>query len=225
MIVSVSVSFVGYLNVTLLVFSGRVNPEWQIDHNSRTYQEILTKLSRARESGHVYQLTCAPPKTGYKGIVVHGQEGMELILGRETVQLQLLLYDTMPSNMPPTGFFRQRIRDVIASGFVSKECPARVRRKRYEPPYNPKRWNDKLIITLCNNCYNYAATLITYNYAQPGFATGRQYAYARFTNAEVHAAAVRDGFADVKPQPGLKDPVPNAPAGNRHLVALFVAKG
>ena len=172
----------------------------------------------------MYPYLCIPPKSGYKGILVREPSAVEeeLIVGPQTVPLQLKLYDTMPSFSLSTDF-RQRIRKVIYSGFVTAECgpDSPARRKRYAPPYNPRRWNRFEHIVRCNNCYNYANTLITNTYVQPGRGSGQQ--YAQITPNAVRDAAVRDGLVILNTQPGA--PVPGPPAGDRHLVALFVEPG
>ena len=66
---------------------------------------------------------------------------------------------------------------------------------------------------MCNNCYNYATTLITNDFALPGLGVGQVYT----KHTENKAAAVRDG---------LKVEVLNeTPTGNEHLVALAVDEG
>lgn len=205
----------GYLYVSLLVYSGLRNPEWQISSNTYFYQEIVSHLPQAKNQGNVYHYLCIPPKTGYKGFLVLNRR--QLIVGPEKKTLQLLLLDTMPSGLPTV--FRQRIRNVIDSGFVTKECPER--RKRYAPPYNPDRWNSREHRIECNNCYNYANTLITNTYVQPGLGSGQM--FGAITNQEVKNAAIRDGLL-VWNHPDLTT-VPGPPNGERHLVALFVAPG
>lgn len=213
-----------YLNVSLLVYSGLRDPEWQIGPITHKYQEISSDLIQARRDRRVYSYSCIPPKSGYKGFLVQDAAGIQLIVGSETVSLQLALLYTMPSDFYS---IRSRFERVIASGFVSKECQAR--RKRGAPPYNPANWNfnnniRSLVTQYCNNCYNYATNLLTNNYAQPGFATGKM--FARRTNDEVRDAAMRDGLVNLNPQQDDKDEVPQPPAANgEHLVALFVAKG
>ena len=143
-------------------------------------------------------------------------------MGSETVHLQLLLLDhTMPTNLAPTGNFRQRIRQEIASNTVSEDCPATTRRKRYAPPYRPDRWNNDRNIRRNNNCYNYANIRITNTRAQPG--VGSLQKYGRITADEVRDAAVRDGMIVLNTAAG--DPVPRAPGGDRHLLALVVERG
>ena len=204
-----------YLNVSLLVYSGLRDPEWQIGPITYKYREISSGLIQARGYGDVFSYTCIPPKSGYKGFLVQDKAGIHLIVGSATVSLQLALFDTMTSNLSPKGDFRKRIRSVIESGFVKEECQAR--RKRNAPVYNPLKWNVNFHTLTCNNCYNYATDLLKNNYAQPGYPK-----WLPLNALSVRGAAESDGlvFAEAKvpfrfPQVGK----------NEHLVALFVAEG
>ena len=205
-----------------MVYAGLRDPQWEIGPSTYHYEEIITLLLQARDGGYTYQHICIPPKTGYKGFLIEDKSGEELIVGSETVQLQLLLLDhTMPTDLAPTGYFRQRIRSEIISNTVSADCPSTARRKRYAPLYRPDRWNNNLNRRRTNNCYNYANTLITNTFAQPGKGSGQQ--YRRITAEEVRDAAKRDGMIVL--DTAANDPVPAAPNGDRHLVALVVERG
>lgn len=205
-----------------MVYTGLRDPQWRIGPGTYRYQEIISLQLQARRSGYTYQHICIPPETGYKGFLIEGNEGEALIVGSETVHLQLLLLDhTMPTNLAPTGGFRQRIRREITSKTVSEDCLATARRKRHAPPYRPDRWNTDRNIRRNNNCYNYANTLITNTFAQPGLGSGQK--YGRITADEVRDAAVRDGMIVLNTAAG--DPVPRVPGGDRHLVALVVERG
>ena len=57
----------------------------------------------------------------------------------------------------------------------------------------------------------------------PGSGSGQ--ILQQYTFQEVQAAAVRDGLEVLNPQPVANDPVPGAPGGDRHLVALVVDPG
>lgn len=209
----------GYFHVTLLAYAGLRDPVWKIDQCLNS--DIPNLLLQARNSGHVYKHECIPRKTGYKGFLIHDTTGEHLIVGPETVQLQLLLLNTMPDELPPIGGYRQGIRGVITSGKVSADCPAPAERNL--PRYRPDRWNDNENIRRKNNCYNYVNTLITNTYAHPGRGSGEM--YAKITADDLRDAAVLDGLAVLNPHPAANDSVPEAPGGDSHLVALFVAPG
>ena len=88
-------------------------------------------------------------------------------------------------------------------------------KRPYTPAYDPQNWNDGGITQLCNNCYNYATTLVTNDFALPGLGGGQ--VYTKHTENNLKDAAVRDG---------LKVEVFNEiPAGDEHLVALAVDEG
>jgi len=144
--------------------------------------------------------------------------GEQVIVGPETVQLQLLLLDTMPGDLPLTPSSRQHIRSEISSGTVTADCPSSARRKRFAPKYQPGLWNGENV-RRNNNCYNYASTLITNTYAQPGQGSEPPEIPGTVA-AAVMIAAIRDGMELLNPHPGPNDPVPKAPKGDRHLVAL-----
>ena len=207
-----------YHNITLVIYTGPRDPSWIISSESPKYPEIQALLLQARNSGFVYPHICLPPKTGYKGYIVEDSAGEQVIVGPETVQLQLLLLDTMPSNLPLTPSFRQRIRSEISSGTVIADCPSVARHKRFAPKYQPGLWNGENV-RKNNNCYNYATTMITNTKAQPGQGSEPP-KIARTVAAAVMIAAMRDGMELLNPHPGPNDPVPKAPKGDRHLVAL-----
>ncbi|HEX6508477.1 MAG TPA: hypothetical protein VF221_12670 [Chloroflexota bacterium] len=63
------------------------------------------------------------------------------------------------------------------------------------PQYDPAAWNDGDGIQFNNNCYNYACNMQTGTYAQPGLASGHEYASIDCT--DVGNGAVSDGLAPV----------------------------
>lgn len=127
----------------------------------------------------------------------------------------------MPRELPPTGYYRQRIRSVIASGTVSVNCPEVSGNNSYVPSYRPDNWNDNENVRRKNNCYNYANSLVTNNYALPGRESSNN--YSSITADAVRDAAVRDGLVVLSPHPAADDPVPAALGGGSYLVALFMA--
>lgn len=68
----------GYLHVTLLVYTGLRDPVWKIGQCLN--QDIPHLLLQARSSGYVYKHTCIPPKTGFKGFLIHDSAGEQLLL-------------------------------------------------------------------------------------------------------------------------------------------------
>ena len=164
-----------------------------------------------------------PRKTGYKGFLVQIDQDENLIVGNDTSFLQLKLLETMPELLQPTVEFRQRIRSEILFGNISADCPSEVT-KRFAPPFEPGLFNADENTRRLNNCYNYASTIITNSYAQPGRATRGPF-FPLVTADAIRAGAISDGFADLTPVPGPNAPVPGIPTGPEHVVALFFVNG
>ena len=224
----------GDFSVTLSIFSGRRNPKWLVPATNPNHGKISNLLGIAKKGYFVYNTKAMPARLGFRGFIV--QEGMykHLILGRETMELQELLLNTMPKgllrggtrqsvmNTIKTGGVKAGVMNTIKTGGVKAGDAAR-RSKRYSPPYDPNPWHVSDVVRLCNNCYNYANIKITNNTAEPGAATGQD--LLQFTAETVRAAAVSDGLVVLSPHPGPADPVPPAPDGDWHLVALVVEPG
>ena len=160
-----------------------------------------------------------PARLGFKGFVVEDtikKPQKELIVGPNTVRLQLLLLQTMPAGLLPSQI-RQHIEKEIRSGKVTADVGGKSA-KRWAPPYYPYYWNlykDK------NNCYNYATNTLSYTqFAQPGRGSGRK--FSRINGPEVRDAAKRDGLFEFYMPPYQ---APKAPQGNYHVVALVVRQG
>ena len=230
---SVNCIVTGSFHVTLLAYTGLRNPVWRISKYSNP--DISNLLLHAKSIGYVYQHKCIPPKTGFKGLLLQDSEEEQLIVGPVTIQLQLVLLDTMPCELPPTGQYREKIRDEIISGKVSADCPDTeiapigddaeicTYNASSTPAYNPHRWDINDTIRRKNNCYNYALTQTSNTYAQPGKGSGQIYSE---TSAEpMRDAAVRDGWVVLNPHPAENDPVSVASDEYEYLVALFVAPG
>lgn len=168
-----------------------------------------------------------PPRLGYKGFLLRRNTSVELIVGPETKKLQLLLLKSIPEGVLPRGSIDDVKKEINSDKVrASTKAPASPvkgpkRVKRFEPPLG--MWFGSLRTTLCNNCYNYANTLITDNFAQPGLGTGE--VFGQMNGASVQQAAVRDGLIALNPQPGAAALVPPASPGFSHLVALAVYPG
>ena len=201
------------INITLVVFCCVRDPQWQAALSAPDYQAIQAQgLSP----------DCIPAKLGYKGFLVQDALGERLIVGTDVqrIHLQQHLLQTMPSGLIPDDL-RQRVSNEI--GNVSADCGVVTRRKRLAPPFGPFVWNHPTLTRRNNNCYNYANIKITNTYAQPG--RGGNQMFIQLTGLDVSFAAIRDGLQILIPQPGAGAPVPGPPAGQQHLVALFVDPG
>ena len=176
------------------------------------FQKIREGLHRARK----YAPENAPGKLGYEGFLVQevkdGKKQLEvLIVGRATKKLQLLLLKSIPKGFIPDEIYNI-VKKEIQSGKVGAVFDST--KKRYAPPYLPSVWNHRNHIEV-NNCYNYASTIMTDTFAQPGRASG-QLLPRRFTAEDVKNYAKFDGLRELRYIPLL---------GQRHLVALAYYEG
>ena len=118
--------FTGDLKLTLGIFSGRPDPEWQVLTSDPNYKEIERLLEIARASGFIYRQKDMPPRLGYKGFLVHNTENQkaqsELVVGPQTVELQQLLLKTTPDGLLPKEFCK-KISEEINSGTVKANVP------------------------------------------------------------------------------------------------------
>jgi len=113
--------FTGDLKVTLGIFSGRPDPEWQVLTSDSQYRDIERLLEIARASGFIYRHVNMPSRLGYKGFLVldTGKEKAqpELVVGPQTVELQQLLLKTIPDELLPKEFCK-KISEEIDTGNV-----------------------------------------------------------------------------------------------------------
>ena len=114
----------GNLKVTLAIFSGRPDPEWQILTSDPNYAEIERLLNVARSGGFVCGVEDMPARLGYKGFLVHDSANKnaepELIIGLHTEQLQQLLLKTVPDNILSENI-RSKISKEIGAGADTAE--------------------------------------------------------------------------------------------------------
>ena len=234
---------IGEYKVTLLIYSGLPDPVWTIGSQNEKFQQIKELLDNARAKGNIFGYKNIPALLGFRGFLVQqsGAHGEELILGKETGDLQKLLLDTMPKESIKDNL-RQKILQAIDLGAVSPKVPdatqdslasvsSQVPSKEdkggvgviqhYAPKYNPDRWNKIQVILQNNNCYNYANQKITNSFAQPGYASG-YYPYD-ITPEDLIKACESDGLVKMDVDPSA--PCPKAPPQPNCLIALLVAEG
>lgn len=204
--------------MTLAIFSGVEDPEWSITNNNPRYAEVRRLFRRATTYGPEHM----PGKLGYEGFLVQevtngNVQPLVLVFGTESVQLQLLLLQTIPTNMIPTSL-KNIIREAIQNGNVSAQLDHRTT-KRNAPRYRPELWNDRLYI-LKNNCYNYALNVQNNCFQQPGDNSGRGASFTT-TNfcSEVMQGTMSDGLVAERALGINRMREYNVPG--RHLVALF----
>ena len=202
--------------MTLLVFSGRKDPEWTVLSSDINYTKIQKLLSDASINGFAYHPDGMPDRLGYRGFLVQDTATMkqQLIVGPETKQLQLLLLSTMPIGLLKSGNIR-KVETEIRSGAVKVGMIGK-RSKRDALPFDGDFWNINARAQLCNNCYNFATFQKTDTFAIPGLGGG--FPLEMITDDEVKKAVINDGLAIE-----IFNKVPTEK--NTHLVALYVKKG
>ena len=138
----------------------------------------------------------------------------DFIVGPETIQLQVDLPNSMPKGLLLPGNLKA-IKDKMKVVKVFKAGGEKSVKRRYAPAYDSQNWNDGGNTQLCNNCYNYATTVVTNNFAQPGLGGGKL--YTKHTKNNLKAAAIRDGLT--------VEVFNKIPTGDEHLVAMAVDEG
>jgi hypothetical protein len=175
------------VKITLMVFSGRENPQWELGGDQvATLRDKLANLrstTMERPEGMLGGL-------GYQGFAVTATQEMDLEpnifvhantvdLGPNSValrdnsfDLEGWLLDTAGSAVEP------KVRDYVKSELAAPPAYAGAARKAPRPRvlevprYEPNIWNNDPNIRANNNCYNYANNKITNTFAQPGRASG-----------------------------------------------------
>ena len=220
----------GDFSVSPLVFSGVPDPEWTFTSSDPNYHEILTLVGDAIQNNLAFYPENIPAILGYKGIlvapvsskkkaVVQGLTEERLIVGPQTVKLQMLLFKSMPKGVLPDDLSKE-ISKNIASGSVNPKVSPR-RAKRYAPPFVNAPWATRNR-QLKNNCYNYATTKPTNTFAQPGRATTNQFYPDPVTFNNLRNLSVSDGLAVLNVAPTAPAPA-NPPLPNQnHVVALVI---
>lgn len=190
------------------------DPEWTVASSKISIKKVRS-----------YDPSKMPARLGYKGFLVNsGSKEVRLLVGQETMKIQLELMRTMPKDLLALDFVEEIISE-IKSGEVKPNISSVPRAKRAAPPYAPGNW----LTTrrqLCNNCYNYANNRPTFNFAQPGF--NKADPPPGLTYAErISYSARQDGLTNVPAANLDANGVPMAvgPNTNRHVVALVVRPG
>ena len=111
------------MSVTLAIYSGRRDPEWSVPSSNPKFDEIQRLLEDARTRGFTYDSKYMPSRLGYKGFLVKEAEKkkLELIIGRETVQLQQLLLESMPDD-----FMSEQTRKLVLKEISAANIRAEV---------------------------------------------------------------------------------------------------
>ena len=123
-----------------------------------------------------------------------------------------------PAFKPPRPLPKVKSSEEIVP--AKKTISVGGRRKRYAYQYAPAIWNTANK-QLDNNCYNYANNKATDTFAQPGRGSGAMCQYKRPDC--MRNAAINDHLETLDLPPDA--PLPLAPSGKKHLVALFINPG
>src|SRR5689334_1218391 len=170
------------VNVTLMVYSGRENPSWDLSTDQvGTLRERLSGLrgtTMERPEGMLGGL-------GYQGFAINANQEMDIEpnifvhnnivdLGPNSValrdngnSLETWLLDSAGSaiNQQVRGYVQSQFSAPLYAGASARQ--PRVRALEV-PRYEPNIWNNDPNIRRNNNCYNYANNKITNTFAQPG---------------------------------------------------------
>lgn len=204
--------------VTLAVFSGRPDPQWQV--SLVTNAALFNQIQDAIAKGQGLKSSQMPSILGYKGFLVQkaGSKEEYLFVGKNSVDVQTSLIRSIPPKTLSPEFTNNLIKAITGAKVTSDL----MRTKRRAFPFDAATkayWRDR---QMDNNCYNYATNIKTNTYAQPGNAHGI-HLNTPFTFNGVKNAAIQDGLAEFKHNIELPPPIPNHPT--THLVALVVATG
>lgn len=230
-----TVNVAGTLDVTVLLYSGEPDPEWQITPSNPNYQKIQRLLESARKNGFSYGEEKIPMELGFKGFLVRtvpaASSKPELIFGHDTVELQKLFLQTMPKNEESKGIRSHVLKVIKQAGLASTTTKKMYNLKTtVNLEWNDQSWNGPGVVDK-NNCYNYATNVkSTEGYvARPGRGGGKPLKKKPFTADDVLSAAEADGLIRVakEEEPKLGGPFVVPPSHNvvgtpRHFVALFV---
>ena len=115
----------GILNVTIVIFSGRRDPEWQVLPTDPNYNEIERLLTTARAGGFILdRFKDMPARLGYKGFLIQDttkeNARPDYIFGPHTAALQQLLLKILPSE-----FLSDKLRENLSEE-IGKEAAARA---------------------------------------------------------------------------------------------------
>ncbi|XP_022784743.1 uncharacterized protein LOC111325240 isoform X2 [Stylophora pistillata] len=106
----------GNLKVTMLVFSGRPDPQWEILPTDPNHDKIKQSLDTARDQGFIRSIREMQSRLGYKGFLIQdtakNNEEPEFIAGRNTVQLQQLLLQTLPDGSISADYRRKILEEI-----------------------------------------------------------------------------------------------------------------
>lgn len=204
----------GALNITLNVYSGMPNPNWDLDEREAAMAEdrILSLMTEGDQP--------QPPGLGYQGFSVSRRDESGNLVPLTLGGGQLLEANKTDAAVPLNVFGNNEVENFLLNtahgavdddlaGFVSGSFDAAVltedaapKTRAACPPcgggdapaYNPGPWNVQPTLRN-NNCYNYANNQMTNTFAQPGRASGVP--MTAMSCAGVQPSATADGLRAV----------------------------
>ena len=106
--------FIENFFITLLVFSGRPDPQWLIKLDDPQFKTINALFTAAKSSNLTKDLDDIPSKLGYKGFLVKiGDQGSMSFVpnAHDTKELQKCLLRSAPQNVIP-----EQLKERIVQG-------------------------------------------------------------------------------------------------------------
>jgi hypothetical protein len=219
------------IQVTLDIFSGRVNPTWELS-NEQEHQ--LTGLLFSLSKRSLLKASATFQGLGYNGFIISsiGLPGLPVTM---LVKSNLVDFGWMNDSFVDNDhtiekwllnsggdFVPPEVKEIVGVQLNAESNDYRFYIDKEnglvgilaEPPYNPGWWNDASRVLL-NNCYNYGCDIATNTIAQPGLGSGKPFTVCEC--GDVGKASVRDGLIT------LASPASTPATG--HYVALVIAPG
>lgn len=219
----------GELKVTLLIFSGRKNPQWII---SRKQAEAILDMVQKNTQALPENMQSLSRGFGYAGFLVEPVNKQDGGPGHFIVGKGMLAFASGESFAVTDPDIEEALLESalsvdLSDGLRSKALEAIRKREKtaasipqVAPPHGDDAiWNAASVIR-GNNCYNYACNSITNSFAQPGIAGGFDIEAAN----PVDLAAVRQG-AQTDGLVPFEGGYPSGDPGTGHYVALGFEPG
>ena len=220
------------IKVTLMVFSGRENPEWKLSADQ--VGQLRDRLSGLRGTtmerpdgmlgGLGYQgfaLTATQEMDVEPNIFIHanivdlGPSTVALRDGGNSLETWLLGTAGEAIDSKVRNYVQSQFAPQAYAGASAQRSP---RTRALEVPrYEPSIWNNDPSIRRSNNCYNYANNKLTNTFAQPGRANGIALP-SPLTGQSVARGAIADGIEGLADAEAWK-----STPGEGHWAALVLS--
>jgi len=219
------------VTVTVLMYSGRPNPGWELNDDEIEHLSGMLKSDRKFTN----QISSASfGRLGYSGyaVVSHNDSRLpsHLQVFNGVVNINDHLYPNfMDEDNDVERFLLSTNKNMLTSTEISdienqiSQDTFRIFNsfsqrfvERSVPAFNPIKWNSDQDIMYSNNCYNYANDKITNTFAQPGRGSGVE---TELSCESVSKGAISDG------QIPIDDSIMNSKPDEGHNIALVVWPG